>query len=81
MTDYNKLPGLTTALKEILDLVQENAHLKAVVEEYEMYNPYKRGKLYIIRNTTDDKVYVGATYQELNERMKEELKTLNEGSE
>ena len=74
MTDYNKLPGLTTALKEILDLVQENAHLKAVIEEYEMYNPYKRGKLYIIRNTTDDKVYVGATYQELNERMKEHRK-------
>jgi len=74
MTDYNKLPGLTTALKEILELVQENAYLKRVIEEYEMYNPYKRGKLYIIRNSTDDKVYVGATYQELNERMKEHRK-------
>ena len=74
MTDYNKLPGLTTALKEILDLVQENSHLKVIIEEYEMYNPYKRGKLYIIRNTVDDKVYVGATYQELHERMKEHRK-------
>lgn len=74
MTDYNKLPGLTNALKEILDLVQENAHLKRVIEEYEMYNPYKRGKIYIIRNTVDDKVYVGATYQELHERMKEHRK-------
>ena len=74
MTDYNKLPGLTTALKEILELVQENTHLKGLVEEYEMYNPYKRGKLYIIRNPIDDKVYVGATYQELHERMKEHRK-------
>ena len=74
MTDYNKLPGLTNALKEILDLVQENAHLKCVIEEYELYNPYKRGKIYIIRNSVDDKVYVGATYQELHERMKEHRK-------
>ena len=74
MTDYNKVPSLTQTVKEILDLVQENAHLKNQISEYETYNPYKRGKLYTIQNSVDEMVYVGATYQELWERMKEHHK-------
>ena len=74
MTDYNNVPSLTQTIKEILDLVRENAYLKEQLTEYETYNPYKRGKIYVISNSVDEMVYVGSTTQELWERMKDHRK-------
>ena len=71
MTDYNNVPSLTQTIKEVLELVRENAYLRDQITEYETYNPYKRGKLYILRNSVDEMVYVGSTTQELYERMKD----------
>ena len=81
------IPLVKAALSELASYLTENERLKDRLTEsakelklYKHYNPYKHGKIYLVTNSADDKVYVGCTYQSLAERWREHKKDYKRGS-
>ena len=81
------VPLVKAALSELASYLTENERLKdrltesvKELKQYKHYNPYKHGKIYLVTNSADDRVYVGCTYQSLAERWREHKKDYKRGS-
>ena len=66
---------------EIERLQIAHAEPKAELRVYKRFNVFKNGKIYKVVNTEDDRVYIGCTYQDLEERWAEHRKAYRHSRE